>query len=294
MSRTVLVTGTSTGIGAACAERLADAGWTVFAGVRRVQDGERLAGEISGDVRPVLLDVTDARHISAVAAQLEVELGAAGLDALVNNAGLAEGAPIELLTIDEWRRHFEVNVFGLVEVTRAFLPLLLRAEGRVVNIGSVAGRVGMALAGPYCAGKHAVEAISEVLRLEVEPLGMRVVCVEPGEVATAIWDKSAVRVESVVRDAPPEVLSRYDRQLDTMYGFVSEGARRGIAPMRVAEVVHRALTEERPRLRYLVGPDAALVGLIDRLPDRLRRRALALNDARLARVGRTVRARGRF
>lgn len=293
MAKTVLVTGTSTGIGAACVERLAADGWTVFAGVRREGDADRLRREVPGDVRPVILDVTDPGHIEAVVAQLEGELGDAGLDGLVNNAGLAEGGPIELLTSDEWRRHFDVNVFGLVDLTRAVIPLLVTARGRIVNVGSIAGRVGMALAGPYCAGKHAVEAISEVLRLELEPLGVRVTCVEPGEVVTAIWDKSSARIDAVVGEAPPDLLARYDRQVDTMYGFVAEGARRGIPSARVADVVHRALTAERPRHRYLVGPDAKLVGLISRLPDRLRHRALTLNDARLARSGRKVRARAR-
>ncbi len=292
MARTALVTGTSTGIGRACAERLTAEGWTVFAGVRRSEDADRLKGEIDGDVRPVLLDVTDAGAIERVVSELTDELGDDGLDALVNNAGLAEGGPIEMLTSEEWRRHFDVNVFGLIDVTRAALPLLLTARGRIVNVGSVAGRVGMALAGPYCAGKHAVEAISETLRFEVEPLGVKVVCVEPGQIATAIWDKSAQRAESVVRDAGPELLQRYERQIDALYGFVAEGARRGIAPDKVADVIHRALTADRPRHRYLVGPDAKVVGAISRLPDRLRQRAVALNDARLARSGRKVRARG--
>src|SRR5687768_10192782 len=143
MAKTVLITGTSTGIGRACVERMAADGWTVYAGVRKEAHGEELAAAIAGDVRPVMLDVTDPGHLAAVVARLRDELAGRGLDGLVNNAGVAFGGPIEALSDEDWQRHFDVNVFGVVRVTRELLPLIIEAKGRVVNIASVSGRVAM-------------------------------------------------------------------------------------------------------------------------------------------------------
>jgi NAD(P)-dependent dehydrogenase (short-subunit alcohol dehydrogenase family) len=291
MAKTVLVTGTSTGIGRACVVRMAAEGWTVYAGVRKDADGEAVAAAVRGDVRPVLLDVTDAEHIAAVAERLQAELDGRGLDGLVNNAGVAEGGPIETLTAEAWRWHFDVNLFGVVDLTRACFPLLREARGRVVNVGSVAGRAAAPMLAPYAAGKHAVEAFSESLRFEVEHLGMRVSCVEPGEIRTAIWDKADEQLARVVATMDEEVQRRYEGQLDMIYGFVADGAKRGIPASKVANAIHHALSADRPKHRYLVGPDAKALGVIARLPDRARHRALALNTARWSRMGRKVRRR---
>jgi NAD(P)-dependent dehydrogenase (short-subunit alcohol dehydrogenase family) len=290
MASTVVITGTSTGIGRACVERMAGAGWTVYAGVRKEADGDELKRSIRGDVRPVQLDVTDGGQISALAAALHDELGPRGLDGLVNNAGVAEGGPIETLSDEAWRWHFDVNVFGLVNVTRECLPLLRAARGRVVNIGSIGGRVASPLMAPYSAGKHAVEAISESLRFEVEDFGMRVACVEPGEIATAIWEKADEQLGRVTATLDADTAGRYEQHLDMMYGFVADGAKRGIPASKVGDTVHHALTASRPKHRYLVGPDAKVIGVVSRLPDRIRHRMLALNSARWAKAGHKIRS----
>ncbi len=293
MARTVLITGTSTGIGAACVERMAAEGWTVYAGVRRETDGERLERAVAGDVRPVLLDVTDRGQLADVVTRLEDELGARGLDGLVNNAGVPAGGPIEILSDDEWREHFEINVFGLVAVTRELLPLLRRAKGRVVNIGSISGRVSAPLLAPYSAGKHAVEAISESLRVELADAGMSVACVEPGEIKTEIWTKADQRLEELEDEIRSDgrIEEHYRRYVEMLYGFTAEGAKRGTRAEKVAGAVAHALTADRPKHRYLVGPDAKLVGVVSRLPDRIRASILAANMGRWERSGRKLRQR---
>ena len=290
MSRAVVITGTSTGIGRACAERMAEEGWTVYAGVRKDDDGEALKASAGGDVRPLILDVTNDDHISALRARLGEELGGDGLDGLVNNAGVSEGGPIETVSDDAWRWHFDVNVFGVLKMTRECLPLLRTARGRVVNIGSNGGRVAAPMMAPYSAGKFAIEAISESLRFEVEDFGMKVACVEPGEVRTEIWSKADEQLARVVATLDSDTKARYERHLDMLYGFVAEGTKRGIPASKVADAVQHALTSARPKHRYLVGPDAKMAGVVSRLPDRLRHRMLSLNLNRWARAGHKLRA----
>jgi NAD(P)-dependent dehydrogenase (short-subunit alcohol dehydrogenase family) len=289
MAKTVLITGTSTGIGRACVERMAAEGWTVYAGVRKDAHGEDLVGTIAGDVRPVLLDVTDVGHLREVVTRLESELAGQGLDALVNNAGVAGGGPIEVLSDDDWQQHFDINLFGLVRVTRELLPLLRTAKGRVVNIASVAGRVSMPMLAPYGAGKHAVEAFSEALRFEMLDLGVKVACVEPGEVASAIWAKGDELIQEIDEGLSAEVQERYRRHLDALGGFMADGAKHGIPAARVAKAVHHAVTSPRPKHRYLVGPDAKLVGIVSRMPDKARAQMLALYTKRWERSGRKMR-----
>src|SRR5665213_1431788 len=161
-----LVTGTSTGIGEACALRLADRGWTVFAGVRRADDGDRLKTQSTGDVRPVLLDMSKRDDMTRVIDDITREVGRDGLHGLVNNAGVGVGGPIEYVTEDDWRWVFEVNLFGVVALTKAAIPLLKAGRGRIVHIGSIGGRVASPGLGPYSASKHALEAVAEAQRHE--------------------------------------------------------------------------------------------------------------------------------
>lgn len=287
--RTVLITGTSTGIGAACVARLAPKGWRVYAGVRREEDGERLAASVDGDVVPVMLDVTDEGHVDAVLGRIRDEVGS--LDGLVNNAGVAIGGPVELLPTAEWRRQFEINVFGLITLTREAMPLVDRADGRFVHIGSIAGRVTGAGIGPYSASKHALEALNWAMRAELTPTtGMTSSLVEPGEIRTSIWDKAAGqlgRAEEALRAAG--LHERYGFLMDRQRGFVDSGASNGIDAARVADAVHHALTSPTPRARYLVGRDARTAAMIARLPDRLRERLLAANARRHEARGRELR-----
>jgi NAD(P)-dependent dehydrogenase (short-subunit alcohol dehydrogenase family) len=193
--RSILITGTSTGIGQACAARFATLGWRVFAGVRKDEDARSLEEEIGPAVSPVLLDVTDADSINATAGLIESETGDRGLDALVNNAGIVAAGPLEYLPIPELRKQLEVNVVGQLAVTQAVLPLLRRATGRIIMISSISGRVSLPMAGAYGASKFALEALSDALRLELRHWGMHVVLIEPGRIETPIWKTSLERAE---------------------------------------------------------------------------------------------------
>ena len=266
--RAVLVTGTSTGIGEATALRLDRNGWRVFAGVRKEADGDRLRAQASGPLTPVILDVTDAASIDAAVKEIGAVLGGAGLAGVVNNAGVGRGGPLEYLPLEEWREQLEINVVGQVAVTRATLPLVRQARGRVVFVGSIGGRICAPLLGPYGASKHALEAIAEALRHELRPFGMKVVLIEPGAVKTAIWDKARSTADELEQRLPAEALDRYRSFIDQTQKGIERSEKMGIAPDKVAQVIARALTTERPRARYLVGPDAKLMGALTRvLPD---------------------------
>jgi NAD(P)-dependent dehydrogenase (short-subunit alcohol dehydrogenase family) len=190
MMKNVLVTGTSTGIGHSTALELARRGWRVFAGVRKEADGEALKREAEGEVHTVLLDVADEASIDSAAAFLAEQTGGE-LHGLVNNAGVYLGGPLELMRPDEIRKTLDVNVTGLLLLTRACLPLLRAAQGRIVNISSISGLIAMPGVSVYAASKHAVEAVTDALRVELQPFGIKVIAVEPGGVKTPIWDKGA-------------------------------------------------------------------------------------------------------
>ena len=254
--RAVLITGTSTGIGEACAKRLAETGWRVYAGVRRAEDGDRLVESIEGVVVPLIVDVADQATIDAAVAHIAGERDS--LDGLVNNAGIGDGGPIEMADVDAWRQVFEVNVFGLVAMTKAAFPLVDRANGRFVHVGSIAGRVAGPGLGPYAGSKHAVEAVNWTLRGELSQIGrMSSSIVEPGEIKTEIWSKSErQRAEFEQRMDAAGKRQRYQRLSDLMAGFLADGAEKGIEPDRVAQAVEHTLTAKRPKARYLVGNDA--------------------------------------
>ncbi len=235
-----LITGASTGIGRASALRLVGAGWTVLAGVRDPAAGEALAAAVSGpgQLTPLRLDVTDADQVRA-AATLVDEQGPGGLDALVNNAGIGIGGPLELLSTDDVRRQFEVNVFGQIAVTHALLPALRRARGRIVFVSSIGGRVAMAFTAPYAASKHAIEAIGDTLRVELHSSGVQVALIEPGSVATPIWDKGRAEADRIT--IPPELAEQYGHVPAAMDKVLQDTARRGVPPEQVAATIERAL-----------------------------------------------------
>jgi NAD(P)-dependent dehydrogenase (short-subunit alcohol dehydrogenase family) len=266
----VLVTGASTGIGEATVRRLCAEGFRVLAGVRRPEDGERLRSEHPERIEWLMLDVTGAEQISAAAARAGDLLGHAGLAGLVNNAGIAVGGPLEYVTADLLRQQFEVNVIGLHEITRAFLPLVRRARGRIVHIGSISGLIASPFTGPYAASKHAVEALADALRLELSPEGIEVALVEPGQIRTPIWAKGQEAFAGIASRIPPEGLARYGSRLKVL-GWMLERAPRHAAPAeRVADAVLHALTADPPRIRYVVGRDARVRLWLSRLlPGRL-------------------------
>ena len=221
----VLITGTSTGIGEASARLLAERGWTVYAGVRRDEDGDRLKSQLTGDVRPVILDVGKQADIVRVIADIERDAGPAGLQGLVNNAGIGVGGPFEYLDEDDWRWVFEINFFAIIGLTKAALPLLRDGRGRIVHIGSVGGRVASPGLGPYSASKHALEALAESQRAEFAGAGspIRVSLIEPGEVKTAIWDKG----DDVDRRDRAEARCRRPAALPVAHRHVAWVHRRG-------------------------------------------------------------------
>lgn len=267
----VVVTGASTGIGRACALRLDGLGARVFAGVRKRADGDALRREASGGLTPILLDVTDAASIAAAADAVKGAVGEAGLAGLVNNAGIVVAGPLEFLPITEIREQLEVNVIGQIAVTQAFLPLLRRARGRIVNIGSISGRSSVPFVGAYCASKFALEALTDALRLELAPWGIAVSIVEPGAVATPIWEKSSARASETTKALRPQARDLYGRALAAMREAAERMAKGAISTDRVAAAVVRALTAPRPKTRYLVGRDAKLqAALTAVLPDRAR------------------------
>jgi NAD(P)-dependent dehydrogenase (short-subunit alcohol dehydrogenase family) len=259
--RTALITGASTGIGRATALRLAAAGWTVLAGVRDPVAGEHLLAEaVAGRVIPLTLDVTDSGQIEQARVRVQEETARAGgmqggrLDALVNNAGIGVGGPLELLSPEDLRMQFEVNVFGQVAVTRALLPALRAARGRIVLVSSIGGRVAVPFNGPYAASKHALEALGDALRGELHSSSIRVCMVEPGSVKTPIWGKARDTAEGL--EIPPELQDEYGSVPAAFAKILTDTERRGVAPEQVAATIERALTARRPRARYLVGRDA--------------------------------------
>jgi NAD(P)-dependent dehydrogenase (short-subunit alcohol dehydrogenase family) len=264
--RSVVVTGASSGIGRACATRLAAGGWRVFGGVRSAQDADALRGDV---IEPLELDVTDAAQIAAAAEAVGPEL-----HGLVDNAGIAIAAPLELVPIDELRHQLEVNVVGQVAVTQAFLPALRRTRGRVVLMGSVGGRSALPFLGPYAASKHALEALADSLRLELRPWGIGVSIVEPASIRTAIWEKGATRADELRDGFPTEAAELYAAPI-ARFRQVALARGPGADPDLVAKAVEHALTASRPKARYLVGRDAHLRAWIERLPTRLRDRVLA-------------------
>jgi len=265
-----IVTGASSGIGEATALHLRDLGFDVHAGVRRDEDAQRLAGL---GLQPLKLDVTDPDSIAAAA----TSISGRPVAALVNNAGIAVSAPLELVPIDQLRNQMEINFIGQVAVTQALLPALRSARGRIVNVSSIGGRIALPLAGPYAASKFALEAATDSLRRELRHLGVKVIAVEPGGVKTPIWDKGSETADSMLAAAPPDVARLYSGLGESL----REEARKiatetGVEPVEVAAVIGKALTSATPRTRYLVGRDAkARAALARVLPDKLFDRLIA-------------------
>lgn len=275
----VLVTGASSGLGAATAAGLAAAGFTVYAGVRSADSAARITRE-TPEIRPVTLDVTSAESVRAAAAVIRAGTGTAGLHGLVNNAGICVSAPLECVPIDELRAELEVNLVGTVAVTQAMLPLLrLRGAGapaggpvgRIVNISSGIGRVAAPFLGAYAASQFAKEGMSDALRRELDPLGVTVSVVEPGAIMTPIWSKIATTADRVVAGTDDDVNERYRRRFDLFLEMNEKRARTSrTRPEAVARVVTHAMTARRPRTRYRVGPDAWAASVAARLlPDRV-------------------------
>ncbi|MBI4421612.1 MAG: SDR family oxidoreductase [Gemmatimonadetes bacterium] len=240
-----IVTGASSGIGAATVRELAAAGYTVFGTVRRAKD---TAAVQSAGATPLIMDVTYRPGIVRAQEAVARALGERPLVGLVNNAGIPAVGPMELIDLDDLRRTFEVNVFGAVAVTQAFLPMLRASRGRIVNISSVSARLALPFAGPYAASKFALDAISDSLRRELlaAGAGVDVIVIQPGSIRTAIWDKIAAVDRSRFQD------TIYEKPLEKLQQLAAQSAARGMPPGRVARAVLRALADRRPPARLLV------------------------------------------
>lgn len=252
--RCVLVTGCSSGIGLACAERLAANGYRVFATVRKQADAERLNSLGSNYIEPILLEVTCRESIQAALQQIQRFTGNAGLWGLVNNAGILVPGPLELLSTEEIRRQLEVNVLGTHAVTQAMLPLLRQAPGRIVMVGSISGQITPPFYGAYSASKHALEAMSDALRIELQPWRVRVSIIQPDTVSTGIWSKLSNDLRALKqRLEESQADSTYDQQFQQALKASAKSDRKGLSVETVVRAVQHALESSRPRPRYRVG-----------------------------------------
>jgi NAD(P)-dependent dehydrogenase (short-subunit alcohol dehydrogenase family) len=265
---TVVITGASTGIGQSCALLLDKLGFSVFAGVRQDIDAQTLKQKGSQRLTPIFLDVTDAESIASSADQVTKAVGGAGILGLVNNAGIAVPGPLELLAIAEFQKQMLVNVTGQLAVTQAFLGLLRQSRGRIVNMGSISGRVPTPFVGAYNASKSALVALTDVLRMELRPWGISVSIIEPGAIATPIWEKSLSQSEIAQQNLPESAQKLYGQSMNIVRQKMQILAAGGISADIVAQAVVRALTAKHPRTRYLVGQDAKIGAILKHiLPD---------------------------
>ena len=263
----VVVTGASSGIGKAIALHLDQLGFRVFAGVRKNADGQALSESASDKLKPILLDVTEDGSIAA-AVDTVTRTTSGELFGLVNNAGLSLNGPLELVPVPEMKKLMDVNVIGLLAVTQAFLPLLRKSRGRIVNISSGHGLLAVPDKSAYAASKFAVQAVSDCLRVELRPFGVSVSCLAVGKVDTEVLGKIVSDRDAMIRAADPEIVELYSPLIEFFDREVKDLP--GIAPVEVGRVVAEALITARPKAQYLIGPGARKMKNLARLPIRLR------------------------
>lgn len=266
----IVITGASTGIGLACALRLDKLGYRVFASVLSEIEGETLRRKASPKLEIFVLDICDAASIARALETLSAAVGDAGIAGIINNAGILGCAPLELLRMEQVRQVFEVNVIGHIAMTQAFLPLLRAGKGRIVNIGSLAGRSALPYTSPYNASKWAFRALSDTWRLELKSQGIGVVLIEPGLVKTPIWAKGTALAAQMARDTAPAALELYPAFASQSSEIARLAHRKGVSTTAIARVVALALTSLKPRPRYVVGREAKLLLAIEGLPTPLR------------------------
>jgi NAD(P)-dependent dehydrogenase (short-subunit alcohol dehydrogenase family) len=257
----IVVTGSSTGIGRACALGLDRAGFAVFAGVRSAADAEQLGAAGSDRLRTMIVDVTDPAQIEA-AAELVREATDGRVAGLVNNAGVTVPGPVEALPVEGLREQLEVNVVGQVAVTQSLLPMIRAARGRIVIMSSIGDRGGIAFLSAYNASKAAISALGDGLRQELAPLGVHVSIVEPGSIATEIWGKGTRAAPRMLAAMTDEQRSIYGVRVERFQELARRTGAAGLAPEAVLEVVEHALTAAKPRARYVVGRDAKVQSVL--------------------------------
>jgi NAD(P)-dependent dehydrogenase (short-subunit alcohol dehydrogenase family) len=267
----IVISGASTGIGASSAERLARDGFLVFAGVRTDSDAAAVEA-LHPNVRALRLDVTDDASIEAAVTIVAAE--GVLLRGLVNNAGIAVGGPVEFLPLALWRRVYDVNLFGAIGLTQAFLPLLRAARGRLVFVGSIGGRMAAPFIAPYSSSKFALRALADALRVELRPTGIRVVLIEPGGVKTPIWRKGRDSKQELLDAMAPAAVHHYGPQMDAMFAATESEERSGMPVERVSDAIAEALTSPKPRSNYLVGLQARGGSILALMPAAFRERAI--------------------
>lgn len=264
MERSVVITGASSGIGKASVAAMSRAGWTVYAAVRKAADGRSLESEYAR-VQSVIMDMQDDASIRAAAQQVEARLNGRGLDGLVNVAGIGMVRPLEYATLQDLRQIFEINVFGQIATTQAFAPLLRKQRGRIVNITSVGVNIAIPFGGLLNASKSAFGMLSDTMRLELRPFGIRVSAIEPGAIATPAVDKTLGDIERVIESLPAQAQSQYGAMLRNVARRAYAMEKNGSPPEVVAGAIHHALTSSRPRLRYRVGKHAKLLATLPKI-----------------------------
>lgn len=253
-SKNILITGVSTGIGYDLAKVFLDHDYVVYGSVRKKEDAERLSSELGSNFHAIIFDVTDHEAIDRVALELEAQIGEEGLGGLINNAGTAIAGPFIDLSVDDFRSQFEINVFGLIKVTQAFLPLLGAREnhsfspGRIIQISSIAGKQGMPYMSPYSGSKHALEGITESMRKELLYYGIDVILIEPGPIKTPIWNKAASEeIETRFKDSVYfESIKKYRTK------FIPKAVKRAWTSEKASKIIFKAFKAKRPRVRYLI------------------------------------------
>lgn len=268
----VVITGTSTGIGAATAAYMANRGFRVFAGIRDDRSGHATTDRLTR----IVIDVTDEQSISAAAATVAEAVGDSGLAGLVNNAGIVKPGPLEHQPLDDFREQLEVNLIGHVAVTQAFLPLIRKGRGRIVNVGSIGGRMALPLHGAYSASKFGVEAISDALRLELRQWGIPVSLVDPGATETAIFGKTIAEIDRVRGELEAGGHPQYEELISAVRSLVEKTAADAAPATTLAEAIGDALMSEKPKTRYLAGHGAkAAADMARALPDRAKDKLVA-------------------
>ena len=260
----VLVSGTSTGIGRACAFELARRGFSVWAGIRTSEEAVSIKEESAGmdlSIRPIQLEVTDLASIQAAEREIRATVGDQGLCGLVNNAGICVVGPVEFIALEAWREQLDVNFFGVIAVTQTMLPLLrmqnVQSAGwgsRIVNMGSITGEISTPLFGAYSASKFALRAMNDALRLELRPEGIHVSLIVPGTIQSEIWRKEKECVDAIPADSPAR--QHYGVLIKNVAGYVFGCAEKALPAQRVADLVHRCFTSSKPRVQYRVGWEA--------------------------------------
>lgn len=261
-TRSVVITGASSGIGRASVELMSQSGWQVFATVRKSADQDKLRNV---NIIPILMDVEDPATISAAAQEIESQLGGHGLDGLVNCAGIGVARPVEYASLDDVRQIFEINVFGQIAVTQALSRLLRQNRGRIVNVTSIGVNIAIPFGGLLNSSKSAFAMLSDSLRLELRPFGVRVIAIEPGAISTPAVEKTLGDIEKVIKNMPAEAQAQYGEMLRNFGRQAYAREKSGSPPEVVARAVLHALTSTRPRIRYRVGKHAKLLATLPKL-----------------------------